>query len=244
MKVHVLGSSSRGNGYVFQAKKECLIVECGCKLIDAKKALNFKINGIVGAVVTHEHGDHAKYVHEYLNAGIRVLALPDVFKSLQFTHGAVNLTPKKSYRLGGFKLFALKVVHDVPCVAYVINHPEMGTALIATDAITLPYLLKGVNHIFIEANYSDEILSENIENGRVPFEMRCRLLNSHMEIEETKKIISSLNSPKLENVVLIHLSDGNSNADRFQQEVKDIVPACEVYVAEKGMEIDLNVNPY
>lgn len=244
MKVHVIGSSSHGNCYVFSNKKTKLIVECGKRFIDVKKALNFNIHGICGAIVTHEHGDHAKYISEYLNAGIHVLALSNIRDKQKNKHGIIELQPKKVYRFGDFKVFALEVHHDVPCVGYVIYHPEMGNVLFVTDTISFPYSLQGINHLFIEANYADDILLDNIEQGKVPYSMRDRLLNSHMELEETKRIVSDFNNIALNTVVLIHLSDGNSNADRFQREVKDIVPTCEVYVAEKGMEIDLNVNPY
>ena len=39
MELKILGSSSKGNGYVLEAKNEALIIEAGVKLLEAKKAI-------------------------------------------------------------------------------------------------------------------------------------------------------------------------------------------------------------
>lgn len=247
MKLHVLGSSSKGNGYILESEKEALIIECGMRLIDVKKALNFNLSKVVGAIVTHEHGDHAKWVSEYLAAGIRVMGLPTIVqkKALQTaTHGFIELQTNHGYKMGEYKLISLPVTHDVPCVAYVINHKEMGTLLFCTDTVAFNYVIPGVNQMMIEANYEDNIVLENIDKGSMPIAMRYRLLNSHMEIEQTKRVVSNHVTPELQNIVLIHLSDGNSNEQRFKDEITNIAPGCGVYVADKGLSIDLNQKPY
>ena len=55
-KLKCLGSSSNGNGYILENENEALLIECGCGLMDCKKAMNFKTSKIVGALVSHEHG--------------------------------------------------------------------------------------------------------------------------------------------------------------------------------------------
>ena len=72
MKLHVLGSSSSGNCYLFQSEKtgEVLAVEAGVKFNKVKKVLDFNLNSIVGCIVSHEHGDHAKCVGDFINACI------------------------------------------------------------------------------------------------------------------------------------------------------------------------------
>lgn len=56
MLMSCAASGSGGNCYILQNSQEALIIECGCKLIDCKKALDFNVSKIVGAIVTHEHG--------------------------------------------------------------------------------------------------------------------------------------------------------------------------------------------
>lgn len=55
MKLHVLGSSSSGNCYLFQSEKtgEVLAVEAGVKFNKVKKVLDFNLNSIVGCIVSH-----------------------------------------------------------------------------------------------------------------------------------------------------------------------------------------------
>lgn len=55
MKLKVLGSSSKGNCYLLESDKEVLIIELGISFKEIKKALNFDISKVVGALVTHEH---------------------------------------------------------------------------------------------------------------------------------------------------------------------------------------------
>lgn len=52
----VLNSGSEGNEYLLTNGKETLILECGVKFIDCKKALDFDLSSIQGCVVSHEHG--------------------------------------------------------------------------------------------------------------------------------------------------------------------------------------------
>ena len=83
MKLKVLGSSSSGNCYILESDTEALIIEAGLPFIEVKKALNFNVRKIVGVVVSHSHGDHAKYVAEYKKSGINIFQLFDTDDSNQ-----------------------------------------------------------------------------------------------------------------------------------------------------------------
>ena len=55
MVLSVINSSSDANGYIIHNESEALILECGCKLIDVKKALDWNIRKVVGCLISHEH---------------------------------------------------------------------------------------------------------------------------------------------------------------------------------------------
>lgn len=55
MVLSVISSSSEANGYIIQNENEALILECGCKLIDVKKTLNWNIRKVAGCLISHEH---------------------------------------------------------------------------------------------------------------------------------------------------------------------------------------------
>lgn len=241
MKLSVLGSSSAGNCYLLEASDGVLVVECGVPFIEVKKALDFKIGRIFGAIVTHQHGDHAKFIAEYLKSAIRVYALQDVFDSahIMFNHFCKSIEVLKQYRIGSFSVKAFSVVHDVPCVGYLIEHAEMGKMLFLTDTVASNVSSSNLNHILIEANYSDEILDYNIENGITPASMRARLLNSHMEIKTTESVLSKLNLAHVSNIVLIHLSGNNSDAQQFKHRIMQTT-GKPTYIAQRGLTLDVS----
>ena len=130
-------------------------------MANVKKALKWQMRKVVGAVITHEHNDHSGYVTEMVASGVLVLALEDVFKSHKLAGKPFtkSIVPNKGYKVGNFKVFAVLVKHDVPCLGYIISHPEMGKLLFLTDTITLDVCVSGLNHIMIEANYADDIVA-------------------------------------------------------------------------------------
>lgn len=245
MRLNVLGSDSNGNCYVLQNDKEALIIEAGVRFSEVKKALKWQLSKVVGAVITHEHNDHAKYVRDFVSNGITVLALPSVFKakgidSLSFRK---EIEPMHGYIVGSFKVFAIPVCHDVPCVGFIIEHEDMGRMLFVTDTMMLEYRVPGLNHILLEANYAEDILDAKIEAGSVPLSMKPRLIHSHMEIETTKGILRANDLSGVNEIVLIHLSNGNSDERRFVREVQE-TSGKPVYAAVAGLELNLSINPY
>lgn len=245
MRLNVLGSDSNGNCYVLQTDKEALIIEAGVRFSEVKKALKWQLSKVVGAVITHEHNDHAKYARDFVSNGITVLALSSVFKakgidSLSFRK---EIEPMHGYIVGGFRVFAMPVCHDVPCVGFIIEHEDMGRMLFVTDTMMLEYRVPGLNHILLEANYAEDILDAKIEAGSVPLSMKPRLIHSHMEIETTKGILRANDLSGVNEIILIHLSNGNSDERRFVREVQE-TSGKPVYAAVAGLELNLSINPY
>lgn len=247
MKLKVIGSSSKGNCYLLQASTgETLIVEAGVRMQQVKQALAWQLDKVVGCLCTHRHKDHAGYLQEMLRCGIRTLAIADVFKSFEpfSNHFITEVKPMHGYIIGNFKVFVLPVCHDVPCVGFIISHEEMGQLLFLTDTMMLEYKIpKSINHVMIEANYSDEILKENIRTGVMPASMKERLLNSHMELKTTAEILKSNDLPEVINVILLHLSDRNSDAELFRRTIER-ASGKTTYVARSGLEVELSKLPY
>lgn len=224
MKLTVLGSGSSGNCYLLHNEKECLVIEAGVPFNEVKKALDFDISKIVGMIVSHEHKDHSKYVSEYPKVGI------PVFKPYEIVAAPLNY-------LGNFEIRHFGVVHDVECYGFLIEHKEFGKLLFATDTEYIKYRFKGLNHIMIEANYSKDLISEYHKS------LGDRVKLSHMEIDITCDLLRVNNNSNLYNVVLLHLSDKTSNEQQFIDKTKQVVN-CSVYVATKGLEIDLKNEPF
>lgn len=240
MVLKVLGSSSKGNCYILEASDGVLIIEAGIPAIDVKKALHFKINNVLGCIISHQHRDHSKFLKDIISSGIKVLALEDVFVSHNLSNHSFckTIEPMHGYKIGSFKIFAIPVSHDVPCLGFIVEHQEMGKMLFITDTMMLEYVIPKIDHIMIEVNYCDKILQENIDAGVVPVSMRDRLLHSHMELQTAKDIIKANDLSNVKELILLHLSDNNSNSELFKAEMEK-VSGKPVYIAKNGLELNL-----
>lgn len=230
MKLKVLGSGSSGNCYILESDTETLVIEAGIPFMEVKKALNFNVRKIVGVVASHSHGDHSKYIDDYEKCGIKV------FKPYEISNG--NADSMCWPHSGKFYIKAFKLVHDVPCFGFYILHSDMGNLIYASDTEYIKYRFKGINHILVESNYSDDLIDNEAVN-------REHVLRGHMSLQTALDFISTNDNPALRNVVLLHLSDKNSDSEQFLQKTKETVKyGADCYIAEKGLEVDLNLCPF
>jgi ribonuclease BN (tRNA processing enzyme) len=73
--------------------------------------------------------------------------------------------------------------------------------------------------------------------------MRERLLNSHMELGTTAEVMRQNDLQDVQNIILLHLSERNSDAVRFRNEIM-MASGKTVYVARQGLELELSNFPY
>jgi phosphoribosyl 1,2-cyclic phosphodiesterase len=224
MRLKVLGSGSSGNCYILENESEALIIEAGLPFMEVKKALNFNVMKIVGVVVSHIHGDHAKYIPEYKKAGI------PVFQPYE------DYYMKRKY--GNFKVFPFSLVHDVECYGFWIWHTEIGRLVYASDTEYVRWRFYKTTHLLVETNYDMQFVDRDEPN----YEHRLR---GHMSLDTALKFISTNDNPALRNVVLIHLSDKSGDPALFKQKTEETVKyGSDVYVAERGLEVDMNLYPF
>jgi phosphoribosyl 1,2-cyclic phosphodiesterase len=243
MKLHIINSNSKGNAYILESSNgEALLLECGVRFDELKRALGFNLKRVVGCLVTHEHQDHCKAVHEVMAAGIDVWSAYDTHIAMRTNlhHRARVTFSGDGIACGNFKIKAFDVKHDAAApLGYLINHPECGTVLFLTDSYYCEYKFTGLNNIIIEANYCQTILDKRVTDGANPKFLRDRVITSHMSLATTKQTLKAYDLSKVNNIVLIHLSDGNSDESRFKKEVEETTGKM-VHVANADMIIDFN----
>jgi phosphoribosyl 1,2-cyclic phosphodiesterase len=246
MQLTVINSNSSGNAYLLSNEKEALLIECGVRWDKIKQAIGYQLSKIVGCIVTHEHLDHCKSAGLVLGAGINVWATAGTHIAMGTDkhHRAKQVGFGYEFKLGSFTVKAFEVKHDAadPC-GYLINHPECGTVLFLTDSYYCEYNFKGLNNIIIEANYCQTILDKRVSDGENPKFLRDRVITSHMSLATTKETLRAYDLSQVNNIVLIHLSDGNSHSDRFKREVEEVTGKA-VHVADAGMKIPFNKKPF
>ena len=247
MRFITLSSSSIGNGYMLQASSgQVLIIEAGVRLKQVKKALDFDLTGIIGLICSHGHNDHARYVREYLQAGIRCYMNEETRKAQANGSNFSNIRIVKEEEqraIGEFIIKPFLLEHDVENFGYLIHHHESGFICFITDTQYCSPRFPGLNQILIEANYSDKIINEKLLDGTAKLYVRDRVLTYHMEIETTKAFLQANDLSKVANIVLLHLSMGNSNQDQFRKEVTALT-GKPVFIAEPGLNILLDKQPF
>jgi phosphoribosyl 1,2-cyclic phosphodiesterase len=154
-----------------------------------------------------------------------------------------ELEPEKQVTVGEYRIIPFDVQHDVRCFGFLINHSESGTILFATDTFYLKHLFDGLNNILIEANYRRDILDKNVLAGRISAAQRNRTLQSHMSFETCLTTLMSNDLSEVNNIVLIHLSNENSDAEDFQNKIGKATGKT-VYIAQKGLNIEFNKTPF
>ena len=242
MQLTVLNSGSTGNGYVLQNGTEALVLECGVPRQDCLAALGWRTSHVAGCLLTHEHGDHAKYVRNYAQ-------LMPVYTS----HGTAEalgqknlhiLEPLRTVHIGGFAVRPIPAQHDAAePFAYLIDHPDMGRLLFATDTYYLRYRIPHLNHLMAECNYSLPILNANIEAGLVPAALKERTLNSHMSLEHLREMLAANDLTHVAQIVLIHLSARNADKSAFCREIIAATGKPTI-AATRGLQIELNATPF
>lgn len=246
MELVVLGSSSNGNCYLLKNDQECLIIECGINPKDVKRALGFTLTKVAGCILTHEHGDHAKYANDIMDMGVTIYASAGTLGALPKTGSKRTVPVNHSQRIniGRFMVIPFNVEHDcAEPLGFLIYHPDCGTVLFATDTYYLHNTFSGLNHVIIEANYSQEIVQKAIANGYLPDFRAKRLFKSHMSLETCIQTLKANDLSKVQTITLIHLSDRNSNADFFQKKVT-AATGKPVTIADAGVIIELNKRPF
>lgn len=243
MKLKVIASSSKGNCYILETPTWKLLLDAGVPFREIQKALDFDLRGISGCLVTHEHADHSKAVSDLLKAGI------DVWMSYG-TMNALELEPRHNLKivgalqriyfgsaLSGNHIMPFKTEHDTEEPLGFVIRVDDKSLLYLTDSYYCRHKFVGLDYILVECNYCKDILDKNVEAG-LPEPMKKRLLSSHFELQHVKQFLEATDKQRLKDVVLIHLSDGNSDAARMKWEVEEVTEA-RVTVAVPGLELEL-----
>jgi len=224
LNLEVLSSSSKGNCYVIKTSDETLLLECGLTYKQIAKGIDYNFINVVGCLVSHEHKDHSKAVVELAEKGVELFMSTGTVMNLGVSSPSIHIAEsEKQFKLGKFSILAFSTEHDAKePLGFLIYHKEFGKLLFATDTYYIKYKFKGLNHIMIECNYSKPILQKNIEKGLIHKSMKKRLLASHFSFENVKKFLQANDLSKVEQIMLLHLSDGNSDARLFKSDIEKL----------------------
>ena len=222
MKLAVLGTGSRGNAIAVQADGATLLVDAGFgprTLQRRAEAAGLELTALAGIVLTHEHGDHARGAMALAaRLGCGVYATPGTLAALGPDGERGHPLPPigESLVIGPFRVDAARTAHDArEPVAVAVTDGAGRRVGIAWDlgrsTSGVRHLLRGAHALVLEANH-DEVM---LQTGPYPASVRQRIGGStgHLSNRLAAELAAELWSPRLEVVVLAHVSEQCNDAE-------------------------------
>lgn len=256
MRLTVINSGSKGNCYILHNEREALMLEAGAPFTEVLRAVGPAVcSRINGCLLSHEHGDHAKYVKDVLDHAIPVYATPGTIDALKGKQSKIcrpvnflsNLQdsdealPWMTERIGGFMVLPFKTIHDAasPC-GFFIKHADFGHLLFATDTRFIPNRFKDLTNIMIECNYDEGRLAARTD---IPDSLKDRIRMSHQSIDTCIEALKANDLSKVCKIILIHISEGDGDVRSFEERVEKEVHKHTI-AAVKGREIEISDTPF
>lgn len=245
MRLQVIASGSSGNCYILEGRTTALILECGVPPKRLMRSTACPISHIAGCLISHEHCDHAAYADRFADLGLDIYASAGTLHAIGAAKDprAHALLPMVSARVGEFTVRPFPLHHDAAePFGYMVEHPEMGRLLFVTDTRQVDYTFRtyNLNHILVEANYSDDILDAQMLRGNIDGRRARRIRDTHLSLEAAVDLVKANQTAALTNVVLLHLSEGNSDAQMFRRDMRAALLDANVYSATPGLSLNLD----
>ena len=227
MKIQPIASGSKGNAHIISDGETTLLLDAGVAFKEIQAACGYETSKIAACLVTHRHGDHSRAIPQLIKRGIKVYAPYDVADKFPQVRG---IDGKSGARINSFMAMSFAVPHDVPCFGWLVDSTVTHERLVyIVDAEYVKYRFRGMTHLMIEANHSRERIMDRAKEGKLPVKLAERIIKTHMSIETALGFIRANDMDKMKQIYLLHLSDGNSNAEDFKRQVQEETGA-EVYV--------------
>ena len=232
--IKVLGSGSSGNCIVvFDSRGKSIIIDLGVKFKNVLKVLDYDISGCVGALVSHVHSDHSKYIDECIGHGINVYANEEVCKKYPKCNAIECMNVGN---LDGFAVRTFGVSHNVENNAFVIDTCDGIRLLYITDAMNIHFKVRNVNYAIIECNHEYEFMIDNTFDAFD--EVKSQYYN-HLSLDDCIDYLKAIYNPELQGVILWHMSSKNIDDVKARKKVIDEISFKDVYIGKRGLEIPI-----
>lgn len=238
MLVFCYASSSRGNLYrvISDSFRTQLLIECGLPMKDIRKILGTQITKIDGVLISHEHKDHSKTIHEFLKAGIDVYTSKGTLTASGAERSAYSRCIKSQdiICIGDIEVFPFEINHDAAEPLGFMLRDNNDIVMFATDTYNIEYKINGATKLMIECNHSYEIIDKKVAAGTLDKKRAERLVRSHFSFENLKKWLKMNDLTSLKEIFLLHLSKTNADPIQFQKEIEELT-GVPTYIADENI---------
>ena len=230
MRVSVLGSGSKGNAVLVEARGTRVLVDAGFSARDLERRL-----GLLGVsptevdalLVTHDHGDHTRGVGVFARRFGTPVYITDATRDRcrALFKGREELRPYRGgfpFSIGNILVEPFLTVHDAADpVAVALKDSETGLKVgVATDlgrpTAQVRHALAESHLLILEANHDEALLHQ----GPYPWSVKSRIASSHGHLsnDAAANLAMELLHPRLAGIVLAHLS-GECNRPELAEAV-------------------------
>lgn len=226
LMVMSMGSGSSGNCYYMGSREEGVLIDAG---VDDKAVINalhthgIPLEAIQGILITHDHGDHVRYLYAMLKrlGKVSFFCTPRTLKGMLERHNLPRrlrdyhqvIYKEFEKRLGQYLVATpFEVSHDgTENVGYHIAFGPYHRLTLVTDTgyVTerAAYYLQRAQHIIIESNYDNRML----DVGPYPeyLKDRIRSQRGHLSNDDASAFVANILPPP-QHILLCHLSQDNN----------------------------------
>jgi phosphoribosyl 1,2-cyclic phosphodiesterase len=185
--------------------------------------LGYQFKDINGVFITHEHKDHFMAVPKMIEAGMDVYMSGGTAEATSSPEYMIHLLNNEQHLVAGtFTVLPFEVEHDAmePMGFIFHSHYTNERGLYLTDTMQVPPIVTSkINYWIIECNYSED----KLQNSEYDEYLKDRIRDSHMCFENLKVYMSLVDTSGAKKMVLVHLSDANSDEALFVDELQALL---------------------
>jgi len=244
LKVHASGSS--GNlATLTDSTGSILMLDCGVALQKVYRALEFKTNALALCLVSSYHGDHSKSAKAMVDAFLPVTMSSLTAQNLGISLLSATVLIRNEGQVierGNWTIKPFDAFHDaLGSLGYLIrNKVDDITLAYAPDTGYIKFKMPSLNVLIVECNFDLESIEQRKEEIADRY---LRVRESHMSLDRLKAYLAKSPMPELRNIVLVHLSDGNSNEQKMVSEIEKHT-GVNVTAAREGLTVNLDKVPF
>ena len=229
--LRVLASGSSGNACFLEVGGVRVLVDAGLtlpRLTRALRELDCAPADLDAVLITHEHSDHVRGLAE-LRAAVPALpihATPATARAVDGVCGPVvdrpNLEHGVPLEIGPLRALPFRVDHDAADpVGYRLAAGDFAMAVatdLGDDTPVIRRAMVDCRALVLEANHDEDLLAR----GPYPVFLKRRVASrrGHLSNRQAAQLVAAVAGPRLEHVVLCHLSESNNSPERAEQAVR------------------------
>lgn len=218
MKFCILASGSKGNSLFIESAYGRFLIDVGLsarQIEERLQSVGVEAAGIDAIILTHAHSDHVRgvgvlaYRHK-----IPVMAHPDTLDSITplLKPGQAVLPWHQPFQVKDLAFTPFPLSHDCqPTFGFVIRENSRALVLCTDLGVVTESVREQVRQadmLILESNHDPDMLM----NGPYPWELKERIAGraGHLSNHNAGELLQEVLHPRLQRVILGHLSEENN----------------------------------